>query len=70
MSSQGPSEMRQNACRKAANDLLARVKIAAPSEIDLEMLAFAAGGLLIEEGGLETLRGAWLRCRTWAAASG
>jgi len=57
MPSQGPSEMRQNACRKAASDLLARVKIAAPSEIDLEMLAFAAGGLLIEEGGLETSEG-------------
>jgi len=57
MHSQGPSELRQNACRSAAHDLLAKVKVAAPSEIDLEMLAFVAGGLLIEEGGLETSEG-------------
>lgn len=57
MSSSGPSELRQAACRKAAHELLAKVKVGAPSEIDLEMLAFAAGGLLIEEGGLETAEG-------------
>ncbi len=49
--------MRQAACRKAAHELLAKVRIGAPSEIDLEVLAFAAGGLLIEEGGLETAEG-------------
>lgn len=53
----GPSELRQAACRKAAHELLAKVKVGAPAEIDLEMLAFAAGGLLIEEGGLETAEG-------------
>ena len=57
MSSSGPSEMRQAACRKAAHELLAKVRVGAPSEIDLEVLAFAAGGLLIEEGGLETAEG-------------
>jgi len=53
----GPSELRQNACRKAARDLLASLKVAKPSEIDLEMLAYAAGQLTIEEGGLETSEG-------------
>jgi Zn-dependent peptidase ImmA (M78 family) len=44
-------------CRKAAHELLAKVKVGGPAEIDLEMLAFVAGGLLIEEGGLETAEG-------------
>jgi len=57
MALQGPSEWRERACRQAAHALLAKLKIAAPSEIDLEMLAFAAGGLLVEEGGLETSEG-------------
>jgi Zn-dependent peptidase ImmA (M78 family) len=57
MSSSGPSELRQNACRKAAQDLLASLKVAKPSEIDLEMLAYAAGRLTIDEGGLESSEG-------------
>jgi len=57
MSSSGPSELRQNACRKAAQEMLASLRVAAPSEIDLEMLAYAAGHLIIEEGGLETSEG-------------
>src|SRR5262245_32393220 len=57
MPSDGPSQVRQSFCRKAAHDLLAKMRIAAPGEIDLEMLAFAAGKLLVEEGGLETSEG-------------
>ena len=53
----GPSELRQNACRKAAQELLASLKVETPSEIDLEILAYAAGRLTIEEGGLETSEG-------------
>jgi Zn-dependent peptidase ImmA (M78 family) len=52
-----PSNVGQSFCRKAAHDLLAKMRVAAPSEIDLEMLAFAAGKLLVEEGGLETSEG-------------
>jgi Zn-dependent peptidase ImmA (M78 family) len=37
--------------------LLAKVKIGSPQEIDLEVLAYTAGGLLIEEGGLDTAEG-------------
>lgn len=51
------SEMRQQACRRAARDLLAKVRVGTPEEIDLEVLAFAAGELLIEMGGLETAEG-------------
>lgn len=51
------SEIRQQACRQAARDLLAEVKIGSPEEIDLEVLAFKAGNLLIEEGGLDTAEG-------------
>jgi Zn-dependent peptidase ImmA (M78 family) len=57
MPSSGPSELRQNACRKAAHELLARVKVGVPAEIDLEVLAYSAGRLLIDEGGLETAEG-------------
>jgi Zn-dependent peptidase ImmA (M78 family) len=57
MPSSGPSELKQNACRKAAHDLLASLRIADPAEIDLEMLAYAAGRLIVEEGGLETSEG-------------
>jgi Zn-dependent peptidase ImmA (M78 family) len=57
MSTFGPSELRQNACRKAAQQLLSSLRVASPSEIDLEMLAYAAGRLTIEEGGLETSEG-------------
>src|SRR6185369_12396617 len=64
MPSSGPSELRQNACRKAAHDLLASVRVKAPSEIDLEMLAYAAGRLIIEEGGLETSEGRLVATRT------
>src|SRR6185503_11844212 len=52
-----PSNVGQSFCRKAAHDLLAKMRVAAQSEIDLEMLAFAAGKLLVEEGGLETSEG-------------
>lgn len=48
---------REEACRKAARDLLALLMIRHPSEIDLQALAFKAGGLVIEEGGLETADG-------------
>lgn len=64
MPSSGPSELRQNACRKAAHDLLASLKVAAPSEIDLEMLAYGAGRLIVEEGGLETSEGRLVATRT------
>jgi Zn-dependent peptidase ImmA (M78 family) len=64
MSKSGLSELRQNACRKAAHDLLTSVRIEHPSEIDLEMLAFAAGRLIIEEGGLETSEGRLIATRT------
>lgn len=51
------SEIRQQACRQAARNLLAKVKVEAPQEIDLEVLAYAAGELLIEHGGLDTAEG-------------
>src|SRR5437870_2910513 len=51
------SEIRQQVCRQAARDLLAKIKVASPQEIDLEVLAYAAGELLIEEGGLDTAEG-------------
>src|ERR1039457_5026353 len=57
MPSPGFSQLRQQACRQAARDLLAKVKIGSPQEIDLEVLAYTAGGLLIEEGGLDTAEG-------------
>lgn len=57
MPSEGRSRVGQSFCRRAAQDLLAKMQIAAPGEIDLEMLAFAAGKLLVEEGGLETSEG-------------
>lgn len=60
----GPSELRQNACRKAAQDLLLSLRVASPSEIDLEMLAYAAGRLIIEEGGLQTSEGRLVATRT------
>lgn len=59
--SSGLSELRQQECRKAARDLLAELMVGAPSEIDLETLAFKAaekvGGLVIEDGGLDTAEG-------------
>ena len=51
------SEIRQQTCRQAARDLLAKVRVETPHEIDLEVLAFAAGKLLIEEGGLDSAEG-------------
>src|SRR4051812_28531214 len=57
MPSIGLSELRQNTCRKAAQDLLASLRVLRPSEIDLEMLGYAAGRLIIEEEGLETSEG-------------
>lgn len=51
------SELRQQACRQAAHQLLAKIKVGSPDEIDLEVLAYAAGKLLIEEGGLDTAEG-------------
>jgi Zn-dependent peptidase ImmA (M78 family) len=53
----GPSEVRQQHCRKAAHDLLKQLLIGAPEEIDLEALAYKAGKLVIEEGGLDTSEG-------------
>jgi Zn-dependent peptidase ImmA (M78 family) len=51
------SDIRQQACRQAARDLLTKIKVGSPQEIDLEVLAYAAGELLIEEGGLNTAEG-------------
>src|SRR6266446_1799501 len=51
------SELRQQACRQAAHELLAKIKVGSPDEIDLEVLAYAAGKLLIEVGGLDTAEG-------------
>ena len=36
------SELRQQACRQAAHELLAKIKVGSPDEIDLEVLAYAA----------------------------
>ena len=51
------SELRQQECRRAAHDLLVKLMVNAPSEIDLEALAYKAGGLTIEVGGLDTAEG-------------
>lgn len=51
------SEIRQQVCRQTARNLLAKIKVGSPLEIDLEVLAYAAGELLIEEGGLDTAEG-------------
>ena len=51
------TEIRQQACRQAAHELLAKIKVGSPDEIDLEVLAYAAGKLLIEVGGLNTAEG-------------
>ena len=45
-------EARREECRRAARDLLARTFVSKPADINLEALAFEAGRLRIEEGGL------------------
>lgn len=45
-------EARKEECRRAARDLLARTFVSKPADINLEALAFEAGRLRIEEGGL------------------
>lgn len=57
MPSRSFSQIRQQECRQAARDLLTKIKVGSPQEIDLEVLAYAAGGLLIEVGGLDTAEG-------------
>src|SRR3954462_8136006 len=58
---QSVSDLRQLECRKAAQDLLKKLCVMDPNEIDLEALAFkvaeSVGGLVIEEGGLTTADG-------------
>src|SRR5262245_36598970 len=46
-------EARKEQCRQNARDLLAATFVSAPSDIDLNALAFKAGKLTIEEGGLQ-----------------
>lgn len=53
----GMSTIRQGYCRAEAQKLLKSLWIESPEEIDLETLAFKAGSLSIEEGGLENSDG-------------
>ncbi len=46
-------EAKKEECRRAARDLLARTFVSKPADINLEALAFEAGRLRIEEGGLD-----------------
>lgn len=46
-------EARKEECRRAARDLLARTFVANPADINIEALAFEAGRLRIEVGGLD-----------------
>lgn len=46
-------EARKEECRRAARELLARTFVAKPADISIEALAFEAGRLRIEEGGLD-----------------
>jgi len=46
-------EARKEACRQNARQLLAETFVSAPGDIDVNALAFKAGRLTIEEGGLE-----------------
>lgn len=52
-----PSSLRQTRCRAAATKLLESLWVQAPDEIDVETLAYKAGNLRIEEGGLENCEG-------------
>ena len=55
------SELRPNTretlCRRSANELLSQLWIEAPDEIDLVALAHKAGGLRIQDGGLDNAEG-------------
>jgi hypothetical protein len=53
----GLSELRRSHCKAEANKLLKTLWVEAPAEIDLESLAYKAGRLRIEEGGLENAEG-------------
>ncbi len=53
----GLSEIRRAYCKAEANKLLKKLWVEAPDEIDLEALAYKAGNLRIEEGGLENAEG-------------
>lgn len=46
-------EARKEECRRAARDLLARTFVSKPTDINLAALAFEAGCLRIEQGGLD-----------------
>lgn len=61
----GLSDVRRAHCKAEANKLLKTLWVEAPGEIDLESLAYKAGKLRIEEGGLENAEG-----RIVATASG
>jgi Zn-dependent peptidase ImmA (M78 family) len=51
--SQALWEARKEECRQSARQLLKETFVSAPGDIDLNALAFKAGRLTIEEGGLE-----------------
>ncbi|MFT4176774.1 MAG: ImmA/IrrE family metallo-endopeptidase [Luteolibacter sp.] len=51
------SKIRQGFCKAEAHKLLKSLWIESPDEIDLQTLAFKAGSLSIEEGGLENSDG-------------
>lgn len=61
----GLSEIRRSHCKSEAAKLLKKLWVESPDEIDLEALAYKAGNLRIEEGGLENAEG-----RIVASASG
>jgi Zn-dependent peptidase ImmA (M78 family) len=46
-------DARKEECRRAARDLLARTFVSKPADINLEAIAFEAGRLRIERGGLK-----------------
>ena len=53
----GLGEIRRSHCKAEARKLLQKLWVQAPDEIDLEALAYKAGKLRIEEGGLENAEG-------------
>ena len=50
-------EARKEACRQNARQLLAQTYVSTPGDIDVTALAFKAGRLTIEEGGLQAADG-------------
>ncbi|MCX6864632.1 MAG: ImmA/IrrE family metallo-endopeptidase [Verrucomicrobia bacterium] len=51
------SKIRQGFCKAEAHQLLKSAWVESPDEIDLESIAFKAGELLIEDGGLDNSEG-------------